>query len=374
MIQYIFPLDTIDDGRKKINSLLFTGITPTGYWNFINSGTTGFSLEISGLTNTYPTNNLDNSSKKGNIIVGNANIISGDGGYNFVYGADNYLASSNNSSLGGQFNEATGVTNSFIFGLLNKIYSGTSILNISSSNVVFSSNTLNNNYVNLIGNNINIVEKHPSGLNPKNNYFTVLNNLVLYTSADTQFVSIMPGESNSLSGIVTNSSVFGSSNSIGVDYSTPSTNLNQDNIYIFGNSLTPILSATTTTPLSGTYINDLCIDKNLQLNKESLSVVIIDKIANTDFSKKNVYFVSPDNAGTFASTATSNNPPTDLNGLFFASWINGESGRSLSGSSSNFIDSYGANNRWDIESNPFSANTVFMTHLQIFNKYIKYKG
>lgn len=374
MIQYIFPLDNIDEGRRKINNYLFTGISATGYWNFLNSGSTGFSLEISGLTSSFPTNNADTSSNSNNIIIGTGNTVSGVGGYNFVDGFNNIIASSYNSFIFGHQNVLSGLTDSFVFGSGNYVYRGSQMTFISTNSTI-SSDTINNNYYSVLNSVSLNATKYPASINQRNTYFLSLNSSSARLSADTEFVSLLPGSSYTLSGTILNSTILGYSNSMGYEYPVAS-NLNHDNIFIFGDSLKPWLSATTTTPLSGTYINDLCIEDSFIFNKTSISLDTINKTGNTNFNQKNLYFLSPTGAGSAGLTALSEPlQNSSLTGIFMNLWINGVAGtKTLSGDSSIFIDTYGYNNRWDIPSNTLSANTVLLSYLPGLNKYVKYKG
>ena len=77
MYQLIFTGDNIDQGRVKINERLFTGFTASDKWVFLNSGTTGFSLEISAAT-SIATQNFDYSTIGNNIIVGHNNYVEYD--------------------------------------------------------------------------------------------------------------------------------------------------------------------------------------------------------------------------------------------------------------------------------------------------------
>ena len=379
MIQYIFPLDTIDEGRKKINNLLFTGITPTGYWSFINTGTTYFSLEVSGLTSSYPTENEDTTSLSRNVIVGSGNTLSGSGGFNFVQGFDNYVASSKNSFIGGNDNSITGLTNSFVFGTGIKIFSGNSITINPAFNVVFSSSTINNNYVSVLASETSIIQSLPSSSNKKQLYLSILNNQNLAISADTSFVTMMPGSSSIISGTVINSSVFGLSNKIGYNQTNVVTD-NYDNIFIFGNTLSPVLSATTFTPLSGTYINDLCIEKGLTLNLNSVQMAQPPTTYNIEFEKFNNFLIYrpagiPTSTGDWSVTANFPKNSSLLTGLFFISYYNQKLNyTTVAGDVSSFIDDYGYGSRWDMPSNTYSANTVFAAFSQTNTKYIRYKG
>jgi hypothetical protein len=385
MIQLIFPLDSIDDGRKKINNLLFTGFTPEGYWSTLNSGTTGISMEFSATSNNNLLNNKDTSNLSNNLIIGNENIISGAGGYNFIQGKSNYLASSKNSFIFGNDNNLTGLTDSFVSGENLKIYSGNNISILGCEDLTISSNTTNNNFLTLISNYRSTIQGNTSSSNKKINYLTEITNKETKISADCQFVTLLSGENNIISGDVKNVLILGSNNKIGYNQSNSTTQTYQ-NIYVFGEGLNPILSADTlNTPLSGTYINDFCVENGLILNYDTLNInkptIFTPIIKFVDFQNKNLHLLYTSSFGSSdAYTITANTPfNSDLTGIYFATYqfipafLNTPI-ESLSGSSSYFIDDYGFNNRWDIPSNFNSANTVFMTYVTGGKKYIKYKG
>jgi hypothetical protein len=389
MFQYIYTGDSIDQGRMKINSLLFTGFTE-GYWASINSGSTGFSLEFSATSASYPLSNTDTSSNSNNIFIGNNNTIFGSEGYNFLQGQNNSLASSENSYAAGQNLILTGLSNSFIQGSDIKIYSGNSITVLGGEKIHLSAATLTNNYLTFLNNYNLSLQSLPSSSNKHINYLTIFGNTSLKISADCDCVSIINGDSNTLSGTVKNVSVFGSNNFIG--YNQNATTKNYEDIYIFGNGLSPLFSSDTISPLSGTYISDLCIENGLVLNHDSQIIgdgtyVVSPGYVHPNpnptilFDKKNVAILTTTRGAgmaNFSSTATANLPANQgTSGLFFVTYKNSANCiSSLSGDPTYFIDNYnGTNNgRWDIPSNHLSANTVFMTYIPSSNKYIKIKG
>jgi hypothetical protein len=403
MFQYIYTGDSIDQGRMKINSLLFTGFTE-GYWASINSGSTGFSLEFSATSASYPLSNTDTSSNSNNIFIGNNNTIFGSEGYNFLQGQNNSLASSENSYAAGQNLILTGLSNSFIQGSDIKIYSGNSITILGGEKIHLSAATLTNNYLTFLNNYNLSLQSLPSSSNKHINYLTIFGNTSLKISADCDYVSIINGDSNTLSGTVRNVSIFGSNNSIG--YNQNATTKNYEDIYIFGNGLSPLFSSDTMSPLSGTYISDLCIENGLALNYDRQTIgkgTYVISIGGHAYPNPNpVMFFDKKNVGilstvrgigelNFSSTATANLPANQsTSGLFFATYRNTANCiSSLSGDPTYFIDNYnGTNNgRWDIPLNHLSANTVFMTYMPAYGvqdvgghspynifQYIKIKG
>ena len=390
MFNLIYTGDTIDQGRKKINAMLFTGITANGYWSPLNSGATSVSLEFSALTDSYLSNNQDVSLISNNLIIGTNNILSGFGGYNFVNGDSNILFNITNSFISGYNNNVAGLSNSFIKGFNNQIYSGNYVTFIGSDNITINPNTLNNNYISILGSSdLNIMG---GATNKHLNYFTSLNNSGSSIFANCDYVTIMNGANNIISGTVKNVVIFGSNNLIGFNQNNATT-YNFENIYIFGNGIKPILSANTMQPLSGTYINDLCIENQLLLNHDNQTVgvgvypipVSPHPYPNPNpelyFNKNNIGFITTAR-GTgqpnFASTATAVGlPHPSLSGLFFAVYKNSSNCvSSLVGDTSYFVDNYNGayNGRWDIPSNRLSGNTVFMTKIPGINKFIKIKG
>ena len=373
----------MDQGRVKINDRLFTGITSYSPWNFINSGVTGFSLEVSGNTSS-PNGNNDTSSSAGNLFVGTGNTVGGAGGYNFIQGINNSISNSKNSFISGTGNTISYLTDSFVFGENNKISSGNSITINPGTFIVFSSNTLNNNYASILGSKNVIIEKKPSSTTPQNNFLTVLSNSNLFTSADTNFVTALPGNNNVFSGSVSNSVIYGLNNMIGSGITTVN-----DNIYIFGNGISSILSAGTTIALSGTYINNLCIEDSLMLNYENISISSSvgpgsSISAATDFTKNNVFLVGQSYhlfpVPGIATAQTLNNffsSSINGSGLFFIVWADtsymSHPGGTFIGNSSYFYDDF-YNNVFDIKSNIYSANTNFFTYSNYLDKYIRYKG
>jgi len=378
MFQLILTGDTIDQGRIKINSFLFTGITANGGWSSINSGANGFSIEMSGET-SFTTGNQDTSTNSGNIIVGTGNTIFGSGGYNFVQGINNYIASSQNSFVNGIGNNLTAITDSFVFGKYNSIYGGNYIF-INGLNIVFSSNTLNNNYISILNSYENTFENQALSTNPINNYLTILNNSLVYFTADTQFVTILSSSATTISGTVTNSFVNGWNNNIGSGF----TGIN-DNIYIFGSNITPSYSANTLVALSGTYVNSLCIEDSLLLNYNN-QFVYTGLTANpnqpgleVDLNINNLVFLSS-SAGTATGNYFSSISANTINcllgsGLFFVNWENASAQNiGVSGDTNYFIDEYGYNSRWDLPSNTLSANTIFCNYSPVLGKYFRYRG
>ena len=377
MFQIIFTGDNIDQGRVKINDRLFTGFTSSSPWSFLNSGTTGFSLEISGATSLI-TNNQDSSSSAGNLFVGLNNTISGGGGYNFVSGQGNFLTNTNNSFVKGNDNNISGLLDCFISGDGNNIYGGSFVSLNSISNIIFSSNTINNNYMSIVGSNNIIIENQAASSNPINNFFTILNNSQFLSTADTEYTTILPGSGITMSGYVTNSAIFGINNSIG--FGSDSQN---DNIFIFGSGIAPSFSSGTTMSLSGTYINNICIDSGLILNNNSIITNNFFPNPNIQFDKNNVCFLSSSASfGNFNSSSTANSiKDGNHTGIFLIVWENlAQTNMQIVGDSSYFIDDYGFGSRWDIVSNINSANTIFCCYIPSGvnsgdqNKYIRYKG
>ena len=333
---------------------------------------------MSGETSTT-TGNQDTSTNSGNIIIGTGNTISGSGGYNFIQGIDNYVASSENSFISGLNNNLTGLTDSFIFGNYNNIYSGNCIF-VNGSNIEFSSNTLNNNYISILSSYGNIFENQTVSTNPLNSYLTVLSNTLVYFTADTQFLTILSSSATTISGSVTNSFVNGWHNNIGSGF----TGVN-DNIYIFGSHIKPSYSANTLTALSGTYINSLCIEDSLSLNFDNqfiytgLTSQPNQPGLSVNLDLNNLIFLSS-SAGTASENYFSSISANTINclsgtGLFFINWENTNGQNSgVSGDTNYFVDEYGYNSRWDMPSNTLSANTIFCNYSPILGKYIRYRG
>lgn len=362
MFKLIFTGDTIDDGRVKINERLFTGITANSPWMFINSGITGFSLEMSGIT-SLSTNNVDTSNSAGNIIIGLNNAINGTDGYNFIQGQNNSILNLKNSFIKGNGNDLAGLSNSFIFGNYNEMLSGNCITISPGSYVVFSSNTLNNNYVSILGSSNSILENQPLSLNPINNFLTILSNSLLKISADTEYLSILPGSGVTISGTVTNSSIAGAKNNIG----TNSIGIN-DNIYIFGSGITPSVSSTTISALSGTYVNDLCIENQLTLNKKFIyQGDISSNNANLDFFISNIFYLIPNSGNITVNDINNFENPS----LFFSVCKVTGGTPTISGNPSDFREDY---NRWDMPSNVLGANVIFLTNFNSISNKSRYKG
>lgn len=258
--QLIFPLDSIDEGRKKINSIFFTGNTAFGYWKEFNTGTTRpSSLEITGLTISNPTLNTDFSSAGGSLFIGYGNSLDGSSGYTLVHGIFN-SGTTRNSALVGYGNTGFTLNNSFIQGSRN-IMRGNYISSLSSSRNVFSSDTTNNNYVNFISSTGNTLTRI-SGGDQRHNFLNIFASGSNFVSAHTEYVSFVSSENCILSGTILNSLIIGSGNSIGYQYSNAFNGV-QENINIIGQNIKPLQNNTgglTYAPLSGTYINSLCFE------------------------------------------------------------------------------------------------------------------
>ena len=201
----------------------------------------------------------------------------------------------------------------------------------------------------------------------------------VFITGKTNYLSCLNGREYSISGDVKNSFIAGAYNNIGHKYSVAS-NGAHENIFIFGSGITPSLSATSITSLSGTYINSLCIEDKLIFNKKNASPPMLSTVVTTDFDKYNLYKV--DNAIGNDLTATSKtlsnlfHSSTTGSGMFFITYFDssGSFGGSFSGQSISFVDDYGYNNKIDMQSNLYSANTAFYGYSNNLNKYIKYKG
>lgn len=385
MFQYIYTGDSIDQGRVKINNLLFTGFT-NGYWDSLNSGSTGFSLQFSATNSSYTYNNVDTSSNSNNIFLGTGNTIIGSGGYNFIQGKNNTLKNLNFSYVQGQEIGLTGLTNSFVSGNNVLLYGGNNISILASPGISTNTQLTNLNFVSFLGSPGNTL----SSLNYVN-FLVSINSIANIISGNSNYSSFVNGTNNTISGNTKHLTVFGSNNIVG--YNQNSTNKTYQDIHIFGNGLMPLFSSDTISPLSGTYINDLCIEKELTLNHDSQIIgngtypvpsgyVYPNPNPNILFDKKNVAILSTARGSgepNFPSTATVNLPANQsTSGLFFATYRNTANCiSSLSGDPAYFIDKYNGvnNNRWDIPSNHLSANTVFMTYIPSpINKYLKIKG
>lgn len=273
--QLIFPLDSIDDGRKKINSIFFTGNTAFGYWKEFNTGTTRpSSLEITGLTISNPTLNTDFSSAGGSLFIGYGNSLGGSSGYTLVHGLFN-SGTTRNSALVGYGNTAFTLDNSFIQGSYN-IMRGNYISSLSSLDNVFSSDTTNNNYVNFISSSNMAITKFGSGTQ-RHNFLNVFSSDGNFVSAHTEYVSFVSSENCILSGTILNSLIIGSGNSIGFQYDN-AFNGNQENINIIGQNIKPLQNNTgglTYAPLSGTYINSLCFEKDFRNDIASITPLFV---------------------------------------------------------------------------------------------------
>ncbi len=375
MIQFIFPYDSIDEGRKKINSTFFSGYTPNGYWKSLNSGNTGFSLEFTASTAGVSNNNTDTSNNSNNIIIGNSNEIIGDGGYNFLKGKSNLIKNSSFSYVDGELNRVSGITNSFVFGKNFTVSGATNsaFINIQNSTV---SPEFEINYGTLFGG----VGYNFFGQNSlsKNNFLLGINSKSSYITGNTNYFTTLNGSFFNASGDVKHCVVTGVLNNIGYNYPIAS-NGSHENIYIFGSGITPSLSATSTTSLSGAYVNSICIENALRFNKKTATIQTLSKIASTNFDKNNLYQVT--GRSSYNATAFSNtldkiyHSSTTGSGLFFIVYFDDTYvGGTLSGSSSSFIDNYGYNNRIDISTNLYSANNAFYGYSHNLQKYIKYKG
>jgi len=375
MIQFIFPYDSIDDGRKKIDSTFFSGYTSNGYWKSLNSGNTGFSLEFTASTAGISNNNTDTSTNSNNIIIGNSNTIIGSGGYNFLKGKNNLISGSSFSYVDGELNRVSGITNSFVFGRNFTVSGATNsaFINILDSNIY---PEFKINYGTLFGG--GAYEFHGENSLSTNNFLLGINTLGSYITGETNYFTTLNGLSFSTSGDVKNCLIAGTLNNIGYNYPV-SSNGSHENIFIFGSGITPSLSATSTTSLSGTYVNSICIENALRFNKK-LSNVISFVTAQTNFIKYNFYQVS---AALGAKMVATSEPIGNLfhnsttgSGMFFIMYQNPYPGLggTLSGDSSSFVDDYGYNNRIDISTNLYSANTAFYGYSDNLQKYIKYKG
>lgn len=293
--QLIFPLDSIDEGRKKINSIFFTGNSAFGYWNEFNAGITRpSSLEITGLTIINPTLNTDFSSAGGSLFIGYGNSLGGSSGYTLVHGLFN-SGTTRNSALIGYGNTAFTVNNSFIQGSYN-IMRGNYISSLSSLDNVFSSDTTNNNYVNFISSSNMDITKFGSGTQ-RHNFLNIFSSDLNFVSAHTEYVTLLSSENCILSGTVLNSLIIGSGNSIGYQYNN-AFNGNQENINLIGQNIKPLQNNTgglTYAPLSGTYINSLCFEKDFRNDFVTIPTVF----ATASFVDSNNSLLSKINAVTF---------------------------------------------------------------------------
>ena len=203
--QLIFPLDSIDEGRKKINSIFFTGNSAFGYWNEFNAGITRPpSLEITGLTVSNPTLNTDFSSAGGSLFIGYGNSLGGSSGYTLVHGLFN-SGTTRNSALIGYGNTAFTVNNSFIQGSYN-IIRGNYINSISGFENVFSSSTINNNYVNFVSSSNMAITRFGSGTQ-RHNFLNIFSSDLNFVSAHTEYVTMLSSENCILSGTVLNAHI-----------------------------------------------------------------------------------------------------------------------------------------------------------------------
>lgn len=374
MIQFIFPLDSIDEGRKKIDYTFFSGYTPNGYWKSLNSGSTGFSLEFTASTAGISNNNTDTSINSNNMLVGNNNKIVGSGGYNFLKGKNNLIKDSNFSYIDGELINVSAITSSFIFGRNLKISgaNNSAFINMVDSEIYPNFKT---NYATLFG----IYKNKFSNENllSENNFLLQLNSKESYITGITNYYTNLNGSFIKISGDVKHCVVAGNLNSIGYDYPNPSSG-SHENIFIFGSNIKPSLSAMSITSLSGTYVNSIFVKNNLFFNKKIPDYSLITS-AKTEFTKKNLYEIS----GLMGSkiTAVSQDfdslyyAPNSGTGFFFIIYFDeSNSGGSLSGSSNNFIDDYGYDNKIEISTNLYSANTAFFGYSDNLKKYIKYKG
>ena len=88
------------------------------------------------------------------------------------------LTNTNNSFVKVNDNNISGLLDCFISGDGNNIYGGSFVSLNSISNIIFSSNTINNNYMSIVGSNNIIIENQAASSNPINNFFTILNNFM----------------------------------------------------------------------------------------------------------------------------------------------------------------------------------------------------
>ena len=376
MIQFIFPYDSIDEGRKKIDSTFFSGYTPNGYWKSLNSGNTGFSLEFTASTAGISNNNSDTSTNSNNIIVGNNNTIIGNGGYNFLKGKNNLINGSSFSYVDGELITISANTSSFIFARNFKISGDTnsSFINVLNSEIY---PNFKINYGTLFGGaGYNFIGNNSLSTN---NFLLGINSIGSYITGTTNYFTTLNGALFNTSGDVKHCVVTGTLNNIGYNHPVASNGSHQ-NIFIFGSGITPSLSATSITSLSGTYANSVCIEDKLIFRKKQAVIPPFSKTATTQFINNNLYQVNEilGNNLTATSHTLSNifHLSTTASSIFFIVFIgnNPFAGSSLSGSPNVFVDDYGYNNRIEISTNLYSANTAFYGYSHNLQKYIKYRG